>query len=319
MAEQFANNASALLSGSMDGSTDPVTFNVDDGSPFPSSGNFRVIIDAEILKVTSRTGNSLTAARNQEGTTKTTHSSAAPVTHILTKASLLALLSDMHLTGTFASRPSAGILGRWYQATDTPFRYYDNGTTWDKFYGTYPIVTPDDSGYTWDNQSSITRTTTKDMVALFPTNTFSARYVAAPSTPYIITAAFLINWDSLHTVDAHIGWRQSSDGKIVTLSVRHAGGVQSYNVWKWNTTTSFNASYRNDNRVVYPMGSMLFLRIIDDGTNRKCATSVDGVNFTEYHSVGRTDFLTGNQVLFGVGSDSSSDTSSISLMHWKVE
>jgi hypothetical protein len=40
-------------------------------------------------------------------------------------------LSDAHGYGVAASRPAAGIVGRYYYATDTTTLYRDNGTTWD--------------------------------------------------------------------------------------------------------------------------------------------------------------------------------------------
>jgi len=44
----------------------------------------------------------------------------------------------------------------------------------------------------------------------------------------------------------------------------------------------------------------LWFRITDDGTNRICHVSGDGQHFITIHSVGRTDFLTADEVFFGV-------------------
>jgi hypothetical protein len=81
--EQIANSAASTLSAAIV-STSATTFTVANGTVFPSVGNFRVIIDSEIMICTSRSGNTLTVTRGQEGTTAATHLNAAPVTHVLT-------------------------------------------------------------------------------------------------------------------------------------------------------------------------------------------------------------------------------------------
>jgi hypothetical protein len=90
--EQFSNNAVTTLDGAVDGSTNPVSVTVDDASDFPTSGNFRIIIDTEILLVTAVAGNVFTCTRAQEGTTIAAHSDGAAVTHLLTAASLRAIV-----------------------------------------------------------------------------------------------------------------------------------------------------------------------------------------------------------------------------------
>jgi len=86
-----ANNATSRVAdvGGIDGSTDPVTFNVTtgEGSKFPAS-NFLISIDNEILLCSSRTGDALTCSRNEEGTTIATHSQNSTVEHRITKGTL---------------------------------------------------------------------------------------------------------------------------------------------------------------------------------------------------------------------------------------
>lgn len=84
--ELFTNGAESTLSAGINDST--TSIGVADGSVFPATGNFRIRIDDEILLVTARSGNTLTATRGQEGTTAASHDSAAAVKQILTAASL---------------------------------------------------------------------------------------------------------------------------------------------------------------------------------------------------------------------------------------
>jgi hypothetical protein len=320
--EQFKNTAiTQLTGGSINNSSNPVTFTVSSATAFPATGNFRILIDSELMKVTSVSGTSFTAARAQEGTTIATHANGATVTHILTAASLLQLMADFNLSGTFANRPAAGVAGRRYQATDCPFWYLDNGATWDKYFGSYLLITPDDSGFSWVNQGSSALTTTKDMLTLTPVgtsvNSFSGRTKTVPSPPYTITATFLIAPIPSCVAFYQLGFRQSSDGKQDTIAIVNSGANLNANRYKWNSATSFNTSYLTSNPFAN-LSPLLFLRIVDDNTNRIVKLSSDGINFATYHSIGRTDFLTADQVCWSAAVDGGS-TSTISLIHWKEE
>lgn len=70
----IANNITGTLKTATDAIDDPVDIilNAGEGAAFPAS-NFVITIDAEILKCTSRTLDTLTCARAQEGTTKAAH------------------------------------------------------------------------------------------------------------------------------------------------------------------------------------------------------------------------------------------------------
>lgn len=88
MAEQLANSATTTLSAAIT-SAGATTATVTNGSLFPSSGNFRILIDTELILVGARSGNNLSSmTRGIEGTTAATHSNGATVTHLLTKGSL---------------------------------------------------------------------------------------------------------------------------------------------------------------------------------------------------------------------------------------
>jgi hypothetical protein len=84
--EQYANNAQSSLTAAV--AAGDTTLTVGNASAFPASGNFRVIIDAEILLVTAVAGNTFTVTRGAEGTTAAAHAVGAYVTHVLTAAAL---------------------------------------------------------------------------------------------------------------------------------------------------------------------------------------------------------------------------------------
>lgn len=98
MTEQFANNAQSTLNGAINSSTTSII--VTSGSPFSSTGNFRIIIDSEIIKVTSRSGNTLTVVRGQEGTSASSHLDLSIVTQIITSAGLIQGIQDIVIPTT---------------------------------------------------------------------------------------------------------------------------------------------------------------------------------------------------------------------------
>lgn len=310
--EQFTNNAATTLNngGSVNNSSDPVTFTVTSASGFPSTGNFRVLIGGEILKVTSVSGNNFTAARAQEGTSIATHADGLPVTHVLTKQALLNLMSDFNLTGTFASLPSAGILGRRYQCTDCPFWYYDNGTTWDKFFGSYPIVTPDNTGFSWDNQGSLVLTTTKDSLTFSGSlsSGVGLRYKTAPSAPWVAEIAWLLNPSIREGWIIGLGVRESSTGKCITFIYENNSNTLAVSTWKFTNTTTFSASYVDRAKGATIPSQPIFMKIENDNTNLIFSVSSDGVNWGTFDTRAKTDFLTPDQIALvysGAGSTAS--------------
>src|SRR5688572_6356602 len=104
MSEQYKNFGRTTLSTAID--ADDTTLTVADGSVFPSSGDFRIRIDNELMLCTSRTSNQLVVQRAVEQTTATNHTSASAVTGPLTAAALTAIIQDLSdtVTGFTASR-----------------------------------------------------------------------------------------------------------------------------------------------------------------------------------------------------------------------
>ncbi|HWB00635.1 MAG TPA: hypothetical protein VG713_19210 [Pirellulales bacterium] len=90
--EQLANNAASTLASSI-GTTD-TTITVQTGSVFPDSGNFRLLIDSELLLCTDRSGNTLTVTRGIESTSPANHAANASVTVVLTAGALAQYVSD---------------------------------------------------------------------------------------------------------------------------------------------------------------------------------------------------------------------------------
>lgn len=159
-----------------------------------------------------------------------------------------------------------------------------------------PMVNDD---FAWVNQGSASVVVSDDTVFLLAPagsgHNVRIRKKTAPATPYTVTVALRINAYPKQYGTAGILWRQSSDGKLVTfhVTVVDSSGLHLVST-KYTNPTTTSTDYFTGN--LGASGAFLWLRIADDGTNRICSISTDGRNFIQIHSVGRTDFLTADEV-----------------------
>lgn len=107
---EVQNNAASVTAGAINNSSDPVTFSAatGEGGRFPSAYPYHLTIDDEILAVTSRTGDSMTAARAQQGTTIASHSTGASVELRITSK----LISDLNSAVNTLETGTALLAGR---------------------------------------------------------------------------------------------------------------------------------------------------------------------------------------------------------------
>ena len=225
--------------------------------------------------------------------------------------------ADIILTNAYASRPAAGTAGRIFLPNNGFYLERDTGTAWTPWGPIFPMTPPVSGDFAWVNQGSASITTTYGGVYMIvpygssPNHRFMKK--SAPSTPYIITAAILPGGHGVNYNRCGLYFRQSSDGKLNSFGMVYAGGWIIESV-KWNSETSYNAGYKS---IGIPLSGILWLRIADDGTNRICSWSPDGQNWEIIHSVGRTDFLTADEVGFGCCSENGTWGASMTLLSWK--
>lgn len=127
--EQFVNDPGTFLaSGCSSGAT---TVTVVNASGYPSSGNFRIKIDQEIMLVTSVSGAVWTVTRGVESTSAQAHVGGAAVNHTFTAAGYKQALADRNCYVVFrAALQQAGIasVGFSYDATTGPLANSVTGT-----------------------------------------------------------------------------------------------------------------------------------------------------------------------------------------------
>jgi hypothetical protein len=112
-------------------------------------------------------------------------------------------------------------------------------------------------------------------------------------------------------------FREAGTGELHCFSVQaNSGGASEVflNSVKYSSATAFSALY---SQAGYYPGGVIHLRIADDGVNRICSYSPDGQNWMTFHSIGRTDFLTADEVGFGANAENATYDLGVQLLSWK--
>jgi hypothetical protein len=236
-------------------------------------------------------------------------------------------LSDASSTG--ANTTSTGAAGSEPGSPSSGNLYFPNngfsverysGSAWAPWGPIFPLTAPVDGDFAWVNQGGASVTTTNGGIALRAPATsgtsFRIRKKSAPATPYTITAWFLMNIVGTQLGMAGLLFRQSSDGKLHAHYLwGNSSGILNLFSTKWTNETTLSAHYVAS--IPFAPQSPVCLRIADNGTNRICSVSADGVNFITTHTVGRTDFLTANEVGFFANTQSTAFDAVSTLLSWK--
>lgn len=224
----------------------------------------------------------------------------------------------------FGSRQASAKAGRLYFPTDGYSVQRDNGSSWDAWGPSFPLVKPPSAAsWTWVNQGSATLTDDRDALVLAGPaqtgNNVRAVVVSAPSAPYTVTALIALTMPRVNSNGAGLIFRESSSGKFAVCSLTADGGASILPVvlsGKYTNATTYSANYTT--LATYMMGPYLWLRIADNNTNRVCSWSADGRNWIAFHTVGRTDFLTADQVGIYIEAANATYCPIFNLLSWSV-
>jgi hypothetical protein len=107
--EQFANNAQTTLNGGITAAATSLI--VADPSNFPATPQFRILIDSELMLVTSVAGSTFTVTRGLENTAAAAHSNGATVTQVLTAGvmgAIVAVAGAPQAANTIFAGPASG-------------------------------------------------------------------------------------------------------------------------------------------------------------------------------------------------------------------
>lgn len=232
------------------------------------------------------------------------------------------------LTGTYAAIPSAAANpGALYLPNDGFNEYYSDGSIWKPYGPVYPGVEPINGDFSWVNQGGASVDATRGAIYLegpASTNNWRLRVKAIPTTPYTVDIAFIANALSLNYQLAGLVLRESGSGKLVTFAMEYCLSTITpsaqpeicfSDIHKYSSPTTPAGAY---SEVQYQGGwGLVFLRITDDGANRHFYLSKDGAHFQLMFSVGRTDFITPDQIGFGVNDVTGTNPIGMNLYSWK--
>lgn len=299
------------------------------GARLPSVGDFWLAwTDGagtfRLFKVTARSTDTLTVvADSSEGSGDGNISSAETLRWVLSRAALDQLRADLYREMTAAAFDSLGSNeykdGDEIKLTDSIYTVKRVGGAWSYFYkGMRVTPPPAASNWTAINGGSSTLTDVGKALRLNEPATGSVNYriwkKAAPSAPYAIKALVIMRASLADYIGAGIGFRQSSDGKLHLLTRQTSGVTQIYSQ-KWTDPTTFSADYSSK----YEMPAReIWLKIEDDNTNRKTHFGDNEADLEQLSTVGRTDFLTANEVCIAVKAQNASADVQMTVVSWEV-
>lgn len=306
--EVAANLAATTLNGGIDDTTTTVV--VTDGTVFPSTGNFRIRVDSELMLVTARSTHTLTVERGIESTTGASHLDTTTVRLVATGGAVERFLED----------------GWFNVGYGRPLGIYNDA-------GTDRLVSTD---FTAINQETAT---VEDQVGTIllrcpPASGTDLRLFCrtAPSTPYAYIGAFQcccpLGNSGNEAQHFGMGFRESSTGEFTVLmyvTQGHTSGAtpapHRLQVREWAGPSSSTFTTIRDEHTVVFSGPLLWVKIEDDGTDLHFYVGLDSENWILIHSVDRdTHLATGPDQVFWYGQNSGFDNDGLfRLVHWSLE
>lgn len=307
--EQIVNDARSSLSNTID--SGQVTLIVDNPVRFPSDGNFRIILETEVLLVTAISGSIFTVTRGAEGTTPAAHNAGVDVNSIITSASLKQRTADFIPLSTDEIIQNGNIqdsTGALAKAVDFTFFNQGGTTLVDLVNGSLRLESP-------------VQTTLQ----------LRGGRLIAPGTPYGVIMKFAASYygdDGANNRQPSYGLHlaENATGKIVAIQfVNHSQiGVQ-----KYTSPSAFDSDAVAEIDWLHnPVET--FLRVRDNGTTIFFDTSQTGLYWTSIFSEARATFFTTapDRVGFHINPQFDKDDApavpavpnwNMSILHWSFE
>jgi hypothetical protein len=316
--EQFSNAPQTTITEDL---TDVETdVDVASFAGFPTAAQYRILIESELMLVTAGAGTGTwTVTRGAEGTANVAHSSGATVTHVLTAGAIQQKRADDVATGAYSAIPAAAIAGRLYLPSDSYHISRDTGAAWAHWGPLFPMTPPPAAGsWTWVSQGGATVTQSGSGLWMYcaaeNVDIYRMLVVATPAPPYSVVM-FLQNLShALQYPQFFHGWRESASGNCAGLNQYSDSYTIVTNSQKTDSTPKAFANYVS----VTARSFFGWIKFEDDGANRSISLSIDGLNWVLFHSVGRTDYITPDQIGWGFGPRNANWSAGLLLASWKV-
>ena len=223
----------------------------------------------------------------------------------------------------YAARPAAAVDGKLFLPNDGYHLERDTGAAWAPWGPLFPMTVPPAAGWSWDNQDGTVLSAANGPIILSKAADAGDEisvYYRNVTAPYVITGAMMPPASWVDNNRCGFVFRQSSDGKLIFWGMQMVNGYWQAILYKFTNSTTYSAFYNlymtQANQYLLG-GAPLFWRMEVDGANRIVSMSHDGVNFFVQYSVGRTDFLTADQVGIAIASFNGAYGTHASFISWK--
>jgi hypothetical protein len=169
--------------------------------------------------------------------------------------------------------------------------------------------------FSWVNQDIATANEVNGVIhlskAALAASSYNILKKAAPATPYVVTTLVRPIVMPVAYSSAGLCFRESGSGKLhifhlSTATALVSGTFSSPTVWA-GTYGTFPVPYPQE----------FWMRIADDGVNRICSWSPDGVYWFLLHSVARANYLTADEVGFCIDAQNLTYGVGLDLLSWK--
>lgn len=281
---------------------------LESATAFPSEGDYRIVVDNEIMLVTGKSGNNLTVIRGQEGTAATAHNASVSVLQIVTTLGLKRLIKEH-------SDPWAESANR------PPFRCMDgNGDLLDhNDFTTVGLFT----GGTISSEGNGGPITIRQSAQV--TEYLAAGVRSAPSTPYEIIMCLDFTYiGTTVTAGPIMGalFRESGTSKLIVTRWRPNDVInQKLRVSYYTDPATYNSGL-SAWKALDVFGNRHWYKLSDDGVDISFYISADGVNWSLIYTEGRgVSFTTApDQVGFYTDAISSAGVATYAaLLSWTGE
>lgn len=299
---QLINNATTTISGALDDSQTDIVVSASD--LFPLDGDFYIRINTETMLVTAVSGTTFTVTRGVEGTNAIAHSDSSSVRALTTASTLENYFQEQWVHG-HSNLPKMSIT--------------DPNT------GLRAVV----ADFDWVNQGTAVATDRGTNIILEVPTAFSSNnqlrglFIDAPSPPYAITGAFNFHTETggagLGTnpwPQAGLSFYETSTTKlfnIMKLPRSDAPGDQnSIQIATLSNPTTFLGSKVH---VWWNMGSgPIWFKIEDNNTNLVFYTGINGIDWIQLYSEGRTAHMSGGPNQIGFHNNQAGNNDHIALL-----
>jgi hypothetical protein len=199
-----------------------------------------------------------------------------------------------------SAAPSSPSAGDCYICTDSPYRYYYDGSAWLAFVFGYQVVEPVLASFTQVKVDLCTFNTAHGGIIMDAASGGEDSQILAQAIPgsgayYVDAACMLTGLPNVQGLGVGLsGGTATSDA----LAFGRFGAEGAYNLnWQWERSLKNSATSHNGNAgtatSIMVVGPLLWTRVYDDRTtNRKFYMSMDGYNWIEMYSEARTTLFT---------------------------